>query len=73
MTIKLSTPHTSTKRVLVVIVSLALLLGAAVGIAVNKINQPLYILVGLVGLLSFIAAIASVEFGLLFLVFITTC
>ena len=71
MTIKLSTPHTSTKRVLVVIVSLALLLGAAVGIAVNKINQPLYILVGLVGLLSFIAAIASVEFGLLFLVFIT--
>ena len=34
-------------------------------------NNPAYILFGLVGLVAFIVTIVSVEFGLLFLVFIT--
>jgi putative inorganic carbon (hco3(-)) transporter len=49
----------------------AALLGIAMGMLINYVDNPFYILVGLISLLSFIAAVVSVEFGLLFLVFIT--
>lgn len=49
----------------------AALFGIVAGMLVNYINNPVYVLVGLTGLIGFIATIASVEFGLLLLVFIT--
>ena len=50
---------------------LAALLGIATGLLIAYLNNPLYVLVGLVSLVGFVAAIVSVEFGLLMLVFIT--
>jgi O-antigen ligase len=38
---------------------------------INSVDNPAYILVGLASLIGFVATIASVEFGLLLLVFIT--
>ena len=55
----------------IIFLGLALMLGAAAGLAINKVNNPLIILVGLVGLIAFMGAIANVEFGLLFLIFLT--
>lgn len=50
---------------------LAAVLGIAAGASIILVGQPLYVLVGLAGLLGFVVTLASVEFGLLFLVFIT--
>jgi putative inorganic carbon (HCO3(-)) transporter len=52
-------------------VLLALIIGSAIGVFVVELNKPIIILVGLVALIAFIVTISSVEFGLLFLVFIT--
>ena len=54
-----------------VFLGLALILGSAAGLAVNKVNSPLIMLVGLVGLIAFVGAVTAVEFGLLFLIFLT--
>lgn len=51
--------------------SMAILIGSAIGLFVVKINNPIFIFVGLVALVAFITTISSVEFGLIFLVFIT--
>ena len=50
---------------------LALIIGSAIGVFVVEINTPILILVGLIALVAFIVTISSVEFGLIFLVFIT--
>lgn len=50
---------------------LAAVLGIAAGALIILVGNPLYVLVGLAGLLGFVVTLASVEFGLLFLVFIT--
>jgi putative inorganic carbon (hco3(-)) transporter len=47
------------------------LLGIVSGILIVLFNNPIYILVGLAAMIGFVAAIGSVEFGLLLLVFIT--
>jgi O-antigen ligase len=52
-------------------VALAILFGVAAGMVVNYINSPVYVLVALASLIGFVATVASVEFGLLLLVFIT--
>ena len=52
-------------------VLLALIIGSAIGVFVVELNKPIIILVGLVALIAFIVTISSVEFGLIFLVFIT--
>ena len=49
----------------------AALLGVAAGALIILVDNPLYVLVGLAGLLGFVVTLASLEFGLLFLVFIT--
>lgn len=54
-----------------IFVSLALVLGSAVGIFIVKFDNPVFILLGLVGLVAFIGTIASIEVGFLILVFIT--
>lgn len=54
-----------------IFVSLALVLGSAVGIFIVRFDNPVFILLGLIGLVAFIGTIASVEVGFLFLVFIT--
>src|SRR6266498_1010809 len=51
--------------------ALAVVLGIAGGLIVNSINNPVYVLVALASLIGFVATVASVEFGLLLLVFIT--
>lgn len=50
---------------------LAAVLGVIGGALIILVGNPLYVLVGLAGLLGFVVTLASVEFGLLFLVFIT--
>src|SRR5512133_1699063 len=50
---------------------LAAVLGVGAGLLINYVNNPIYVLVGFVSLIGFVAAIVSVEFGLLLLVFIT--
>ncbi len=50
---------------------IAVLLGIVAGILIISVNNPLFILVGLASLIGFVATVASVEFGLLLLVFIT--
>jgi O-antigen ligase len=52
-------------------VILAAVLGVVAGALIIFVGNPLYVLVGLAGLLGFVVTLASVEFGLLFLVFIT--
>src|ERR1051325_5223827 len=52
-------------------IALAVLFGIAAGMACNCINNPVYVLVALASLIGFVASVASVEFGLLLLVFIT--
>jgi len=49
----------------------AALFGVVAGMVINYVNNPVYVLVGLASLIGFVATIASVEFGLLLLVFIT--
>ena len=61
----------SNRNAALLIAFLAVVLGAGMGILINYVNNPVYILVVLASLIGFVAAIASVEFGLLLLVFIT--
>ena len=49
----------------------AALFGVGAGLLINYFNNPVYVLVGLASLIGFVVTIASVEFGLLLLVFIT--
>lgn len=50
---------------------LAALFGVGAGMLIISVNNPVYVLVGLASLVGFVATVASVEFGLLLLVFIT--
>lgn len=50
--------------------ALALLLGASAGVVAVRTDNALYVLVGLVGLLTFIVSVVSAEFGLLLLIFL---
>ena len=52
-------------------IGLALILGGILGFATNQIGNPLYIFIGVAGLVLFIASIFSVETGLLILFFLT--
>jgi putative inorganic carbon (hco3(-)) transporter len=63
--------QTSSKATALLIAFLAVILGVGMGLLINYVNNPVYMLVGLAGLIGFVAAIFSVEFGLLLLVFIT--
>ena len=54
-----------------IIIPLAIVIGAVVGTLVVRINQPIVILVALVGLIALIISTYSMEFGLLVLTFIT--
>ena len=58
-------------RTLLIFIGLALMAGSGIGVFIVKLNNPVYVLFGLAGLFIFIGAIAWVEFGLYFLVFIT--
>ena len=49
----------------------AAVFGVIAGASIIFVGNPLYVLVGLAGLVGFAVTLASVEFGLLFLVFIT--
>src|SRR5215216_5645388 len=49
----------------------AVLFGVGAGLLINYFDNPAYVLVGLASLIGFVATVASVEFGLLLLVFIT--
>jgi O-antigen ligase len=49
----------------------AALFGIAAGILIIYVNNPIYVLVGLVSLIGFVVTVGSVEIGLLLLVFIT--
>jgi len=50
---------------------LALVIGGVLGFVTNQIGNPLYIFIGVAGLVLFIASIFSVETGLLILFFLT--
>ncbi|MGC8856056.1 MAG: hypothetical protein ACP5QU_04585, partial [Anaerolineae bacterium] len=50
---------------------LALLLGGAVGLAVPRLGNPAYILVGLLAIIGMAITIARLDIGLLLLVFLT--
>lgn len=63
--------YKSSWRMSLVFAFLAIAFGAISGFFTVDFNNPAYILFGLVGLVAFIVTIVSVEFGLLFLVFIT--
>ncbi len=63
--------QTSSKATALLIAFLAVVLGVIMGLLISAVNNPLYVLVGFTGLIGFVAAIASVEFGLLLLVFLT--
>jgi putative inorganic carbon (HCO3(-)) transporter len=49
----------------------ATLFGIGAGLLINYFDNPAYVLVGLASLIGFVVTIASTEFGLLLLVFIT--
>lgn len=53
------------------ITPLSIFLGAASGVLVVLLNQPLYILLGVVGLAAFVITIYSAQFGLFVLIFIS--
>lgn len=61
----------STKSSSLLFAILAAVLGVVAGALIIFVGNPFYVLVGLAGLLGFVVTLASVEFGLLFLVFIT--
>ena len=61
----------SSRAASLVIGILVALIGVGIGLLINFVDNPFYILIGLVSLVGFAAAIISVEFGLLLLVFIT--
>ena len=50
---------------------IAVLFGIGAGMLIISVGNPAYVLVGLASLIGFVATVASVEFGLLLLVFIT--
>ncbi len=62
-----SSPKTSA----LLFAGIAALLGIAAGMLIISVDNPVFILVGLASLIGFVATVASVEFGLLLLVFIT--
>ena len=49
---------------------LALLLGASAGVVAVRAGSPLYVLLGLAGLFTFLGSVVSAEFGLLMLIFL---
>lgn len=49
---------------------LAIVLGASAGIVAVAVGSPLYVLVGLVGVFTFLGSVVSAQFGLLMLVFL---
>jgi putative inorganic carbon (hco3(-)) transporter len=63
--------QTSSKATALLIGILAVALGVGMGLLINIVDNPVYILVAFGSLVGFVAAISSVEFGLLLLVFIT--
>jgi len=63
--------QSSSKATVLLIGFLAVVLGVGMGFLINYVNNPVYVLVALASLIGFVAAIFSVEFGLLLLVFIT--
>lgn len=63
--------YRSSSRMPLIFLSLAVIIGSAIGVFTAKFDNPIYIIFGLAGLLAFIGTVVSVEFGLLFLVFIT--
>src|SRR4249919_1845414 len=69
MLLKGTQPYSRTTGLLIAI--LAVVLGIVMGLVINYVDNPVYILVGLVSLIGFVATIVSVEFGLLMLTFIT--
>ena len=69
MLVKGSQPTARTTGLLIAI--LAIVLGIVVGLVINYVNNPAYVLIGLLSLIGFVATVISVEFGLLMLVFIT--
>ncbi len=63
--------HVSSRSSSLLFAILAAVFGIAAGALIITVGNPLYVLVGLAGLLGFVVTLASVEFGLLLLVFIT--
>src|SRR6266540_5018339 len=61
----------SSKSSSLLFAAFAALFGIGAGILIIYINNPVYVLVALASLIGFVATVASVEFGLLLLVFIT--
>jgi len=51
-------------------VAIGILLGGASGVIIVEVNQPTYIVFGLMSIFAFVVAILNVEFGLLVLVFL---
>jgi putative inorganic carbon (hco3(-)) transporter len=63
--------QSSPKTTGLLIALVAIVLGVAMGLAINYVDNPVYILVAVASLIGFVATIVSVEFGLLMLTFIT--
>jgi O-antigen ligase len=63
--------QSSSRSTVPLIIVVAILLGIVMGLVINYVDNPAYVLVGLVSLIGFVATIVSVEFGLLMLAFIT--
>ena len=61
----------SSFRIPLLFVLLSIVIGSAIGVFVVDVNKPLLILVGLAAVIASAFTLASVETGLLFLVFIT--
>ena len=63
--------YRSSWRIALIFISLAVIIGSAIGVFIVEFNNPIYIMFGLIGFVALIGTVASVDFGLLFLVFIT--
>ncbi len=63
--------YLSRLRIPLIFVLIALVVGSAIGVFIVDLNKPLLALVGLAALIAAVLTVASVESGLLFLVFIT--
>ncbi len=71
MLVAVTKSQQSPVRTALIFAGLAIVIGSAVGLLVTEINNPLFILLGVGGLIVVVATIASVEFGLLLFIFIT--
>ncbi len=67
----IANPQTKLARVLNIYTLLAVVLGALAGVAVVYVNNPLYFMLALGGLVIFLISLYSEAFGLLVLVFIS--